>query len=78
MAVLDASLKDRNIISESEYYNILARMELREAKEFRYHDNKGIEKKMTMTQALKRVNRMLAKEKQQPLSLSWVKKHWNK
>ncbi|WLF29199.1 hypothetical protein [Bacillus altitudinis] len=76
MALLDESIKE--IIGDEQYFSLFARMELQQAKDFRYITNDGKERKLTQKQALKRVNRQLNKHNQLPLSLSWCKKHWNK
>ncbi len=75
MAILDKSLI--GLIGEKEYFKLLRKLELKEAKSFRYHDNKGNEHKLKQTEALKRVNRRLLKHNQPPYKLSWVKKYWN-
>ncbi|MFB5574713.1 hypothetical protein [Bacillus cereus] len=76
MAMFDSSLiKD---IGKKKYYELLRLLELKEAKSFRYYDNKGKEHKLTQKEALKRVNRRMLKHNQPSYKLSWVKKHWNK
>ncbi|PEK51571.1 hypothetical protein CN586_08540 [Bacillus toyonensis] len=78
MAFLDTSLIP--IIGNDEYHRILGLMELKEAKSFRYHDNKGKQHKLTQKEVLKRVNRRLMKhnpKQQSPYKLSWIKKWWN-
>ncbi|PEF36079.1 hypothetical protein CON72_17190 [Bacillus wiedmannii] len=75
MAVLDIALLDD--IDKEKYYQILRKLELKEAKSFRYHDNKGNEHKLKQTEALKRVNRRMLKHNQPSYKLSWVKKWWN-
>lgn len=45
MAFLDKSLIP--IVGDEEYHRILGLMELKEAKSFRYHDNKGKQHKLT-------------------------------
>lgn len=76
MAMLDTSLIQH--IGEKRYYEILRTLELQEAKSFRYYDNRGKQHKLTQKEALKRMNRRLIKINQSPISLSWVKKWWNK
>ncbi|MDA1678652.1 hypothetical protein [Bacillus cereus group sp. TH152-1LC] len=76
MAMLDESLIQH--IGEKRYYEILRTLELQEAKSFRYYDNKGKQHKLTQKEVLKRMNRRLIKINQSPISLSWVKKWWNK
>ncbi|MGX5541506.1 hypothetical protein ACWKTJ_27410 [Bacillus wiedmannii] len=76
MAMLDESLIQH--IGEKKYYEILRTLELREAKSFRYYDNKGKQHKLTQKEVLKRMNRRLRKHNQLSISLSWVKKWWNK
>ncbi|TXR78314.1 hypothetical protein [Bacillus sp. BF9-10] len=75
MALLDKSLI--GLIGEKEYFKLLRKWELTEAKSFRYHDNKGIEHKLKQKEVLKRINRRLRKQNQPTISLSWVKKYWN-
>ncbi|PFX62952.1 hypothetical protein COL36_06485 [Bacillus wiedmannii] len=78
MAFLDTSLIP--IIGDDEYHRILGVMELKEAKSFRYYDNKSKQHKLTQKEALKRVNRRLMKRnhRKPPYKLSWIKKWWNK
>ncbi|MEH7785735.1 hypothetical protein V7332_20285 [Bacillus thuringiensis] len=76
MAMLDTSLIQH--IGEKKYYEILRTLELQEAKSFRYYDNQGKEHKLTQKEILKRMNRRLRKRNQSSISLSWVKKWWNK
>ncbi|MGE6309394.1 hypothetical protein ACQKD6_02690 [Bacillus cereus] len=76
MAMFDSSLIKH--IGEKKYYELLRLLELKEAKSFRYYDNKGKQHKLTQKAALKRVNRRMLKHNQPPYKLSWVKKHWNK
>ncbi|PET04400.1 hypothetical protein CN505_15925 [Bacillus cereus] len=75
MALLDVALLGD--IDKKKYYQILRKLELQEAKSFRYHDNKGIEHKLKQKEVLKRINRRLRKQNQATISLSWVKKYWN-
>lgn len=76
MAMLDTSLIQH--IGEKRYYVILRTLELQEAKSFRYYDNQGKQHKLTQKEVLKRMNRRLRKHNQPSISLSWVKKWWNK
>ncbi|MGG5736688.1 hypothetical protein [Bacillus cereus group sp. IBL03679] len=76
MAMLDTSLIQH--IGEKRYYEILRTLELQEAKSFRYYDNRGKQHKLTQKEVLKRMNRRLPRHNQSPISLSWVKKWWNK
>ncbi|HDR7395821.1 TPA: hypothetical protein QCX23_003097 [Bacillus toyonensis] len=68
MAVLDKSLI--KIIGEKEYYRILAIMELEEIQER--------EKELKQIEALEMINEMLSEHDQPSLTLSWIKKWWNK
>lgn len=76
MAMLDTSLIQH--IGEKKYYEILRTLELQEAKSFRYYDNQGKQHKLTQKEVLKRMNRRLRINGQPSISLSWVKKWWNK
>ncbi|TQR25893.1 hypothetical protein [Bacillus safensis] len=61
------------IIGGDQFYSLFARMELQQAKDFRYIAKDGKEHKLTQKQALKRVNRHFA-EHNQSFTLSCVKK----
>ncbi|MFZ7823866.1 hypothetical protein ACO1DI_12370 [Priestia sp. 40] len=78
MAFLDESLRKNKIISDDEFYNILARMELQELKERVQHDEQNNEIKLTIKQALNKVNEMLSEYNQPHLTYEWAKKWWRR
>ena len=90
MAILDEQVKE--IVGDVQYYHLIARMTLKELKEYRYHDEYGKEKKLTQKEVLARINILRQQQNQEIqeeiqegnpiftlklLSLSWVKKWWN-
>lgn len=78
MAILDENILKDRILTENQYYSILARMELKMLKEYRYLDEMGKEKKLTEKIALERINEMLEGKEQLLLTPDWLDKWWKK